>query len=178
MSFSSGSQMAINSEKAKKLANGSVNYKQDESNALIKLIRQNSCCSICRKCISEKKKLIAHKKICMIKYKQKIKKDNSTNNNNNKSPDNLSDEYGDHSYELDDEDDELVESEIMNMNTTDSINNISAKKQKTNSHLIIDPNFLNNKIKNKTIEKQFESNQTNIDNSKNQDSINSIFLFE
>ncbi len=175
ISFSSGSQLAIDSDKAKKLANGSVNYKEDASNALVKLIRQNSCCSICRKCISEKKKLIAHKKLCMMKYKQKLKKNN---NKKNKSPDNLSDEYGDHSYEVDDEDDELlsefVDNEIMDIK---SINNNSAKKQKTNNHLIIDPNFFNSKIKNKSNEKQFESNQTN-NTSKNEDSINNFFLFE
>jgi hypothetical protein len=71
MPLSSRSQIAINSAKAKKLTNGTVDFKQNQSDALVKLIRQNSCCSICRKCISEKKKLVAHKKLCILKLKKK-----------------------------------------------------------------------------------------------------------
>lgn len=71
ISMPSSNQIAIDSAKAKRLANGSMNIRKDESNALVKLIKQNSCCSICRKCISEKKKLVAHKKLCLLKLKKK-----------------------------------------------------------------------------------------------------------
>jgi hypothetical protein len=65
-----------------------INEKEDEeeTSTLVKLLRQTSCCEICHKCISEKKKLIAHRKICLRKYQEKNKlnekNQNSTNNIN------------------------------------------------------------------------------------------------
>jgi argonaute-like protein implicated in RNA metabolism and viral defense len=37
------------------------------SNCLVKMIRQSSSCDICMKCFSEKKKLVAHRRICEAK---------------------------------------------------------------------------------------------------------------
>ena len=70
-SNATGSQMAICTAKAKQMTNGSSNRKEDEKSTLIQLLRQNSICDICRKCISEKKKLVAHRKICLLKFNKK-----------------------------------------------------------------------------------------------------------
>ena len=64
--------MAICSAKAKSLTNGSNNSKEDEKATLAKLLRQNSLCDICHKCICEKKKLIAHRKLCLLKFNKKM----------------------------------------------------------------------------------------------------------
>ena len=68
----SSSQLAINSNLAKRLANGSVNSKEHESTYLLKLVQENSLCDLCRKCFSEKKKLNAHRKLCLKKMKNKM----------------------------------------------------------------------------------------------------------
>ena len=70
--MSSSSQLSINSNFAKRLANGSVNCKEHESNHLLKLVKENSLCDLCRKCFSEKKKLNAHRKVCLMKMKNKV----------------------------------------------------------------------------------------------------------
>ena len=71
MNVPPNSQLAASTKKAMSIANGSVNSREAQTAVLADLIQQNNCCDICRKCISEKKKLIAHRKICLIKYKKK-----------------------------------------------------------------------------------------------------------
>lgn len=68
---STNSQLAICTAKAKSMSNGSKNSKEQIKSTLVKLLNNNSCCEICRKCIWEKKKLIAHRKICLLKFKKK-----------------------------------------------------------------------------------------------------------
>ena len=68
MNVPPNSQMAASTKKAMNHANGSVNSREEQTAMLADLIQQNNCCDLCRKCISEKKKLIAHRKICLIKY--------------------------------------------------------------------------------------------------------------
>ena len=70
--------LAINNRKAQAMANGSLNQKKEQESIFLNLVNENSCCDICRKCISEKKKLIAHRRICMRKFKLKESKSNGT----------------------------------------------------------------------------------------------------
>ncbi len=59
------------------MANGGIDSKEEQNSIFLNLIKENSCCDICRKCISEKKKLIAHRRICFKKFKNK--QDNKLN---------------------------------------------------------------------------------------------------
>ena len=68
---STNSQLAICTAQAKSMSNGSINSKEEIKSRLVRLLNNNSCCEICRKCIWEKKKLIAHRKICLLKFKKK-----------------------------------------------------------------------------------------------------------
>ena len=58
------SQLALHVAKTRNAANGSVNGELDNKTNMISLMRQNSLCQWCCKCFSERKKLIAHRKIC------------------------------------------------------------------------------------------------------------------
>ena len=72
MNVPANSEMAAFAKKAMHAGNGSgVNCIEEQKSALVDMIRQNNFCDLCRKCISEKKKLAAHRKICLIKYRKK-----------------------------------------------------------------------------------------------------------
>ena len=71
MNVPPNSQLAASTKKAMSLANGSVSSREEQTAVLSDLIRQNNRCDLCHKCISEKKKRIAHRKICLIKYTKK-----------------------------------------------------------------------------------------------------------
>jgi hypothetical protein len=70
--LSSYSVLSLSSKKAKQMSNGSVNSKEEQDSIFLNLIKENSCCDICRKCISEKKKLVAHRRLCLKKHKNKL----------------------------------------------------------------------------------------------------------
>ncbi|CAF0712392.1 unnamed protein product [Brachionus calyciflorus] len=74
--YSSSSQLVLNVIKSNKkshldnLDSDKLDHKLDQksSSNLIKKIRQTSSCDICMKCFCEKKKLIAHRRLCEAKY--------------------------------------------------------------------------------------------------------------
>jgi len=63
--------LAICTAKAKSISNGSSNSKEEVKSTLVRLLNTNSCCEICRKCTFDKKKLKAHRKICLLKFEKK-----------------------------------------------------------------------------------------------------------
>ncbi len=71
MNLPSNSQIAVCARKAMNTANGSVSSREERQENLVALIKQNNYCDLCQKCISEKKKLVAHRKICLTKFKKK-----------------------------------------------------------------------------------------------------------
>lgn len=72
--YSSSSQLVLNVIKSnKKTCESSIGDKRDHKSPseLVKIIRQNSSCDICMKCFSEKKKLVAHRRLCENRYGKK-----------------------------------------------------------------------------------------------------------
>lgn len=121
MPTSSSSKLILNAIKSSQSAASDNLNKQETFNFnLAKLIRQNSCCELCKKCFSEKKKLIAHKKICQAKYSIN-KKATSTKRVSSKSK--ATSAELDELHDLDDE----------SLTFSDSENNLNlSKKQKLN----------------------------------------------
>ena len=74
MDVSSNSQMAASARKAYNMTNGSGGSKEAQKANLVDLISQKHYCDLCRKCITEKKKLVAHRKICLLKFNKKNEK--------------------------------------------------------------------------------------------------------
>ncbi len=71
MSVRPNSEMAASSKKAQSMCNGGGGSREEQAAVLAGLITQNNMCELCHKCISEKKKLAAHRKVCLLKAAKK-----------------------------------------------------------------------------------------------------------
>ncbi len=65
MSVRPKSEMAASIKKSQSVCNGGS--REEQAAGLAGLITQNKMCELCCKCISEKKKLAAHRRVCLLK---------------------------------------------------------------------------------------------------------------